>query len=203
MAIGIWAATAGVGVALGPVVGGVLLDHFWWGSVFIVNVPIVAVAIVAARLLVPESRDPSSHRIDWTGAALSGVGLVALRVGDHRSAEQGLDVAAGARRVRARGRRARCVRRVGASRRRAAARRAPVPERAVHRREHTVMVLFFALFGFLFLSTQYLQFVLGYSPSAAGLRMLPYAGAMIVAAPLSSKLVGALRHQAGRDRGHV
>ena len=53
----------------------------------------------------------------------------------------------------------------------------------------TVTVLFFALFGFLFLSTQYLQFVLGYSPSAAGLRMLPYAGAMIVAAPLSSKLV--------------
>ena len=53
----------------------------------------------------------------------------------------------------------------------------------------TVMVLFFALFGFLFLSTQYLQFVLGYSPSAAGVRMLPYAGAMIVAAPLSSKLV--------------
>ena len=53
----------------------------------------------------------------------------------------------------------------------------------------TVMVLFFALFGFLFLSTQYLQFVLGYSPSGAGLRILPYAGAMIVFAPLSSKLV--------------
>jgi predicted MFS family arabinose efflux permease len=53
----------------------------------------------------------------------------------------------------------------------------------------TIMVLFFALFGFLFLSTQYLQFVLGYSPSAAGLRILPYAGAMIVFAPLSSKLV--------------
>ena len=56
----------------------------------------------------------------------------------------------------------------------------------------TVMVLFFALFGFLFLSTQYLQFVLGYSPSAAGVRVLPYAGAMIVFAPLSAKLVGAL-----------
>ncbi len=54
------------------------------------------------------------------------------------------------------------------------------------------MVLFFALFGFLFLSTQYLQFVLGYSPSAAGVRVLPYAGAMIVFAPLSAKLVGAL-----------
>ena len=78
MAIGIWAATAGVGVALGPVVGGFLLDHFWWGSVFIVNVPIVAAAIIAARLLVPESREPVAHRIDWTGAVLSGVGLVAF-----------------------------------------------------------------------------------------------------------------------------
>ena len=62
------------------------------------------------------------------------------------------------------------------------------------------MLLFFALFGFLFLSTQYLQFVLGYSPSAAGVRMLPYAGAMIVAAPLSSKLVAPVRHEARRDR---
>src|SRR3954466_8431782 len=76
LAIGIWAATAGVGVALGPVVGGVLLDHFWWGSVFIVNVPVVAVAIIAARLLVPESRDPIARRVDWTGAALSGAALV-------------------------------------------------------------------------------------------------------------------------------
>ena len=56
----------------------------------------------------------------------------------------------------------------------------------------TIMVLFFALFGFLFLSTQYLQFVLGYSPLEAGVRVLPYAGAMIVCAPLSSLLVGRL-----------
>src|SRR6476659_5516771 len=73
MAIGIWAATAGVGVALGPVVGGFLLEYFWGGSVFIVNVPIVAAAIIAARMLVPESRSPIAHRIDWTGAVLSGV----------------------------------------------------------------------------------------------------------------------------------
>ena len=62
------------------------------------------------------------------------------------------------------------------------------------------MVLFFALFGFLFLSTQYLQFVLGYSPLAAGVRVLPYAGAMIVFAPLSAQARRALRHQARRDR---
>ena len=67
MAIGIWAATAGLGVALGPVLGGFLLDHFWWGSIFIVNVPLVAVAIVAAPRLVPESRDP--RRTASTGSA--------------------------------------------------------------------------------------------------------------------------------------
>src|SRR3954447_9309647 len=78
MAIGIWAATAGAGVALGPVLGGILLDHFWWGSIFIVNVPVVAIAFVAAPRLVPESRDAASHRIDWLGAVLSAVGLVAL-----------------------------------------------------------------------------------------------------------------------------
>jgi DHA2 family multidrug resistance protein-like MFS transporter len=77
-AIGIWAATAGLGVALGPVVGGVLLDHFWWGSIFIVNVPLTAAAVLAGRRLLPESRDPVARRIDWPGAALSGAGLVAF-----------------------------------------------------------------------------------------------------------------------------
>ena len=65
------------------------------------------------------------------------------------------------------------------------------------------MVLFFALFGFLFLATQYLQFVLGYSPSAAGVRVLPYAGAMIVSAPLSAQLVGRFGHQGRRHRRHA
>src|SRR4051812_43232388 len=78
LAIGIWAGTAGVGVALGPVVGGVLLDHFSWGSIFIVNVPLVALALIAGRRLLPESRDPVARRVDWAGAALSVVVLVAL-----------------------------------------------------------------------------------------------------------------------------
>src|SRR5262249_54943360 len=77
-AIGVWAGVAGVGVAIGPVLGGFLLDHFWWGSVFFVNVPIVAVALVAGRLLVPDSRNPNRPRLDLAGAALSVVGLVSL-----------------------------------------------------------------------------------------------------------------------------
>jgi EmrB/QacA subfamily drug resistance transporter len=189
MAIGIWAATAGVGVAVGPVVGGVLLDHFWWGSIFIVNVPIVAIAIIAGRKLVPESRDPAAHRIDWTGAALSGVGLVALVWAIIEGPVKGWTSPPV----------------VGAFVLAAIAlvsfvmwqRRATEPLLDVRLFRNprftaasiTIMVLFFALFGFLFLSTQYLQFILGYSPSAAGVRMLPYAGAMIVSAPLSSKFV--------------
>ena len=189
MAIGIWAATAGVGVALGPVVGGFLLDHFWWGSVFIVNVPIVAAAIVGARLLVPESRDPVARAIDWTGALLSGVGLVALVWAIIEAPSKGwtsLPVLA-AFVISA----AALVAFVAWERRV----EQPLLDVRLFRNARftaasiTVTVLFFALFGFLFLSTQYLQLVLGYSPSAAGLRMLPYAGAMIVAAPLSSKFV--------------
>jgi EmrB/QacA subfamily drug resistance transporter len=189
MAIGIWAATAGVGVALGPVVGGFLLDHFWWGSVFIVNVPIVAVAIITARLLVSESRSPIAHRIDWTGAVLSGVGLVVFVWAIIEAPSKGWTstpvLAAAVVSATALMAFVAWERRVDE----------PLLDVRMFRNARftaastTVTVLFFALFGFLFLSTQYLQFVLGYSPSAAGLRMLPYAGAMIVAAPLSSKFV--------------
>src|SRR4051794_15206290 len=77
-AIGIWSGVIGIGVVLGPLAGGFLLDHFWWGSVFVVNVPIAAIAIVAARALVPESRDPDAPPVDWIGGAISVVGLVSL-----------------------------------------------------------------------------------------------------------------------------
>ncbi len=191
-AIGIWAATAGLGVALGPVLGGVLLEHFWWGSIFIVNVPLVAIALVAGRRLLPESRDPVARRIDWTGAALSGVGLVAFVWAIIEAPSKGWTsapvLAAGALAAVA-------LVAFVVWQRRAAEPLLDVRLFANPRftaASSTVMVLFFALFGFLFLSTQYLQFVLGYSPSAAGVRVLPYAAAMIVFAPLSSKLVAHL-----------
>jgi EmrB/QacA subfamily drug resistance transporter len=190
MAIGLWAATAGVGVALGPVAGGFLLDHFWWGSVFIVNVPIVVAALVTGRILVPESRNPVAQRIDWIGALLSGVGLIAFVWAIIEAPGKGWTSApvAGAAALAV-------ITLLGFV---AWERRVDEPLLDVRLFRNarftaaslTVMVLFFALFGFLFASTQYLQFVLGYAPSAAGLRMLPYALAMIVAAPLSSKLVG-------------
>jgi EmrB/QacA subfamily drug resistance transporter len=192
MAIGIWAATAGLGVALGPVVGGVLLDHFWWGSIFIVNVPLTAIAVVAGTRLLPESRDPVARRVDWAGAGLSGVGLVAVVWAIIEAPSKGWTSApvlgAGAFAAVA------LVAFVVRQRRTAE----PLLDVRLFKDARftaatsTITVLFFALFGFLFLSTQYLQFVLGYSPSAAGVRVLPYAGAMIVFAPLSSTLVARL-----------
>ncbi|MFI5958240.1 MFS transporter [Cryptosporangium sp. NPDC051539] len=80
-AIGIWASFSGVGIAIGPVTGGLLLEHFWWGSVFLVNVPFVLVGVAAIALFVPESKDPSPGRIDPFGVLLSIAGLSLLVYG--------------------------------------------------------------------------------------------------------------------------
>ena len=189
MAIGIWSGVIGIGVVLGPLAGGLLLDHFWWGAVFIVNVPIAAGAIVAARVLVPESRDPDPHRVDWLGGALSVIGLVALVTAIIEAPNEGWTSH-------------RVVTLFAVS---AAAlatfvvweHRVDFPmldvtffrNRRFTAASATITLVFFALFGFVFLSTQYLQFVLGYAPFDAGLRTLPFAAAMIVVAPFSSKLV--------------
>ncbi|MCU1344543.1 MAG: hypothetical protein JWL70_809, partial [Acidimicrobiia bacterium] len=77
-AIGIWAGVSALGLGLGPISGGVLLEHFWWGSIFIVNVPIVIVGLVLGFFLIPESSDPSHGRLDPVGAVLSIVSLGAL-----------------------------------------------------------------------------------------------------------------------------
>jgi MFS family permease len=69
-AIGVWAATAGVGVALGPLTGGFLLEHFYWGSIFLVNLPIVVFGVLAGIYLIPNSKDPRAPRLDLVGAAL-------------------------------------------------------------------------------------------------------------------------------------
>src|SRR5271170_2618218 len=77
-AIGLWAAMVGVGVAVGPISGGWLLEHFWWGAIFLVNIPIAVVAIIGGVLFVPTSRDPAAPRIDVPGLILSSVGVTAL-----------------------------------------------------------------------------------------------------------------------------
>src|SRR3954463_14290212 len=76
LAIGLWSGVAGIAVALGPVTGGFLLEHFWWGSVVIVNATRVTAALVAGRFLAPDSRNPEKPALDLVGAGLSIVGLV-------------------------------------------------------------------------------------------------------------------------------
>ena len=77
-AIGVWAGVSALGIGLGPITGGVLLEHFWWGSIFIVNVPIVIIGLVLGYFLVPESKDPTHAALDPVGAVLSIVALGTL-----------------------------------------------------------------------------------------------------------------------------
>lgn len=86
-AIGIWAGSVGLGIAIGPITGGLLLEHFWWGSIFLVNVPVAAVALIAMVLLVPDSRDPRPGKLDPLGVVLSIIGLVLLVYGIIRGGE--------------------------------------------------------------------------------------------------------------------
>ncbi|HZA26466.1 MAG TPA: MFS transporter [Actinomycetota bacterium] len=187
-AIGVWAGVAGLGIVLGPVIGGWLLENFWWGSVFLVNVPVVAVAILAGWPLVPESRDPRATPLDPVGALLSIAALVTAVYGIIEAPAKGwtdplilgsfgtaalLSVAFIWWELR-----------VGH----------PMlrmeffwnPRFSVA--SGAITMVFFALFGSVFLLTQHLQFVLGYTPLEAGFRILPVA-ALIVAAPLSARMV--------------
>src|SRR5688572_15260221 len=88
-AIGIWAGSVGLAVAIGPMLGGFLLEHYWWGSVFLINVPILLLGLVAVFVLVPESRDPKPGRLDIVGVLLSVIGLVALTYGIVDGGEHG------------------------------------------------------------------------------------------------------------------
>ena len=96
-AIGVWSAVSGAAVAFGPVTGGFLLEHFWWGSVFLVNVPIVIVALALQAAFVPESKDPNVGRLDFPGFLLS-IAFVSLLVytiieGPHRGWGDSLTIA--------------------------------------------------------------------------------------------------------------
>ena len=184
-AIGIWSACTGIAVALGPVTGGYLLEHFAWGSIFLVNLPLAALAIIAGWFLVPTSRDPNTGGMDHLGLVLSaaGVALVvwAIIEAPHRGWTDSLIMVGGAVGI---GLLAAFV---------AWERRVPHPLLDVRLFRNarfsaaslSVAAAFFALFGFIFLITQYLQLVQGYSPLEAGLRTLPFAIATGVTSPLA------------------
>ncbi|TAN29546.1 MAG: DHA2 family efflux MFS transporter permease subunit [Actinomycetota bacterium] len=188
-AIGVWSATTGIGVAIGPIVGGLLLAHFWWGSVFLINLPIAVIGFVLAVLVLPESRDRSAQRPDPVGAIFSIVGLGfvlwSLIEAPIRGWSSSLVIVAGV---------------VGLGlltlfvlfERRSSH---PMLNLSFFRSRRfsaavsSVGLVSFGLFGSLFVLTQYLQFNLGYTALQTGIRILPAAAAIAVVAPLSSLMV--------------
>ena len=184
-AIGAWAGTIGLGIAIGPIAGGLLLARFWWGSIFLVNVPIVVVGIVGAIVLVPDSTNPTATRTDPAGAMLSiaGLGMLlwAIIEAPTRGWTSGSVVGVGVAGIGLLG---------------------AFVAWEIHSRHPMLDPAFFAdrrfsiaaageclgvfgLMGALFLQTQFLQFDLGLSPLGAGLRILPMAAVLVVSAPLS------------------
>lgn len=187
-AIGVWAATTGIGVALGPIIGGFLLDHFWWGSTFLVNIPVVLIGAVATLFVVPTSLDPSKPRQDPLGSVLSVLGLTALVYAIIEAPEKGWGdpsviawfTAAAVLLVAFALWERRCT--------------YPMLDLRFFQNPRfsaasaSVTLVMFALLGGTFMFTQYLQFVKGYSPLEAGVRMLPLAAAMTVVGPISPRL---------------
>ncbi len=188
-AIALWASVGGLAVALGPVTGGFLLEHYSWNAVFALNIPVAVIALVAGRVVVPTSRDPETPPLDIAGALLSIVGLGSLvwgiiSAGEHgwtgRGPLTGFAIAAV----------------TGTAfviwERRA---RHPMLDVSFFKNSRFtaaslgVMLCYFAMFGALFLMSQLLQFVLGYSAFDAGIRLLPFALSMAVFSPISTKLV--------------
>ncbi|HEX8121774.1 MAG TPA: MFS transporter [Solirubrobacteraceae bacterium] len=185
-AIGIWAGVFGLGVAIGPTGGGFLLEHFSWGSVFLVNLPIVAAALAIGAKLIPESRDPSTPPLDLPGAALSTFGLGSLVYGLIQAPSDGWAspstlVAFGVALVLLAGF---VARELTAEHPMLDVRLFRLP--AFSAASGALALTSFALFGSIFFLTQHMQGVLGYTPLEAGIRLLPIAGGMIVAAPLSA-----------------
>ncbi len=188
-AIAIWAGVSGLGVAVGPLAGGYLLEHYWWGSIFLVNVPIGIAAVVAIILLVPESRDPAAPRLDLVGTLLSTVGLVALLFGIIEGPSKGWTASVvlasfGAAVV--------LLVAFGLWERHTDH---PILDLSIFRNARftaasvAVTLVFFAMFGAMFFLTQYLQFVLGYSALVSGAALLPVAATLMISAPLSATLV--------------
>ena len=188
-AIAIWAGVAGLAVAIGPVTGGFLLEHFYWGSIFLVNLPIVAVALGAGVLIMPTSKDPTAPRLDLVGAALSIAGLVSLVYAFIEAPTEGWS---DAKILGALGIAAVLLVTFFLWERHSTH---PMLNLDFFKNPRftgasaSIAILFFAMFGVIFLLTQYFQFVLGYSPLGAGVSLLPLALTMMVVAPLSARIV--------------
>ena len=188
-AIGIWAGASGIAIALGPITGGLLLKYFWWGSIFLVNVPIVIVGTVLILWLVPDSKDPNPGRLDPTGVVLSMIALVSLVYGVIEGGESNDWLAWNT---------------FGAivlgvvlltvfvlQQKRSSHPTIDISlfaNRSFSAGTVTIALTFFALTGATFYLAYFLQAVRGYTPLAAGIALIAVAGAVMIMAPLSSRL---------------
>ncbi|HEX7094928.1 MAG TPA: MFS transporter, partial [Acidimicrobiales bacterium] len=182
-AIAVWAGFAGAGGAIGVIASGLLLEHFWWGSVFLITVPIVAVAMIAISAIVPNSKDSDGHPLDPVGTLLSVIGLVSLVFAIIEGPERGWTDALviGGFVLAAVG----LVAFVAWEQRAQHPMLDPAYFR-IHRFSTsalTVTIVFFVMFAMYFSLSQYLQFVRDYSPLKTGLATLPSAITMILVAP--------------------
>ncbi len=185
-AIALWGGTSGIGVALGPIIGGLLLARFWWGSVFLINVPIAALGLLAATWLVPDSRNPGAQAPDLTGALMSIAGMGALLWAIIEAPTRGWSstpvIAVGATGL--------AIMALFAAWERHTSH--PLLNLAFFRQRSfaaaipAVATVTFGLYGALFVLTQFLQFNLGYTALQTGVRVLPAAAAVVVIAPLSA-----------------
>lgn len=188
-AIGVWAGTAAIGIGLGPVTGGLLLEVFSWQSVFLVNVPVAATALLLGIWLVPDSRDPRPGRFDLIGAGLSAAALLAFVWAVIEAPSRGWTstavVAGVALAV------ALTIAFVAWERRVAA----PMLDLTYFRNPRfsigalAISVIFFSLMAAIFGLTQFLQFAHGYSALEAGAVMIPLALGLMLSATNSARLV--------------
>ncbi len=188
-AIGLWGASTGLAVAFGPITGGALLEQYWWGSTFLVKLPVALLAVALVLRLVPESKDPAAPRLDLPGLALSALALSALVYTIIEAPGRGwssptslFGFGAAALLIVA-----------FVQRERTAAEPmldlALFTDRRFTAAALAITVAFFALFGFIFLITQYFQFLRGYSPLETGVRILPVALCVALGSVAGSLLV--------------
>src|SRR6201993_1411547 len=189
-AIGLWAMAVGIGIATGPVLGGVLLNHFWWGSVFLINVPVTVIGAIASIILIPESRNPLKARIDYVGVLASVLGLVLLvfgivQGGDGESGVRGGVLCPALGGLVVLGLFAWWESRI----------EHPsldvrlFKNRALSASVGSIALLFFGMGGVYFFTSFYLQNARGYSPLETGLLAVPFALGQFVMSPRSASLV--------------
>ncbi|MFG2722113.1 MFS transporter [Streptomyces sp. NPDC048416] len=189
-AIGIWAGGVGLAIAIGPITGGVLLQHFWWGSVFLVNVPVVIIALIAMIVLVPDSKDPNPGKLDPVGVLLSVVGLVLLVYGIIHGGELADFTDTGVLATILAGV-AVLVAFVFYEKRcdHPAIDITYFKKPAFSAAVVAIALTFFALMGVTFFSVFYIQSVRGYSALQSGLLILPLAAAQMIFAPRARLVV--------------